>query len=226
MKLGKTISEGIRLYRNKRYEAALKEFLGLRSDGTQEFPELSYYLGLCYTQLGKYDEALLYLEQVVASESGLVHLYQGRMVLGFIYAVTKRHRLAEFEFRKLLEDGFESAKVHSALAYALFIQNKTDESVRCLEKALELEPDNTNALNSFGYVLAEQGKRLGTALACCEKAVEKNPKNPAYLDSLGWVHYKIGNLKDARLYLRKSLEIFPKNKDVLEHLKAVMREDS
>jgi tetratricopeptide (TPR) repeat protein len=225
MKTKRSFSEGVRLYRNRRYEPAIKEFLGLQSD-TKEHPELSYYLGLCYTQLEKYDEALLYLEQVVASESGLIHLYQSRMILGFIYAVTKRFRLAEFEFRKLLEDGFESAKVHSALAYALFLQKRPEESIRSLEKALELESDNANAMNSMGYILAEQNKRLGSALKYCQKAVDKSPKNASYLDSLGWVYYKIGNLKDARFCLRKALDLAPKNKEILQHLKIVMEAES
>ena len=213
--------EGVRLYRNKRYEAALKEFLSIRS-GSMAYPELSYYLGLCYTKLEKYDEALLYLEQVVSSESGLIHLYQSRMILGFIYAVTKRYRLSEFEFRKLLEEGFESAKVYSALAYVVYMQGKSEESIQLLERALEIEPENTNAMNSLGYILAEQNKRLGTALGLCERAVKKNSKNPAYLDSLGWVHFKLGNLKEARIYLRKALEFAPKNKEILQHLKTVV----
>ncbi|MDR3200918.1 MAG: tetratricopeptide repeat protein, partial [Spirochaetales bacterium] len=125
MKTEASFDEGVRLFKNKRYEAALKEFLDIEA-GVEEYPELSYYLGLCYTHLEKYDEALLYLEQVVASEAGLIHLYQSRMLLGLIYSMTKRHRLAEFEFRKLLEDGFESAKVYSALAYSLFSQKKAD----------------------------------------------------------------------------------------------------
>jgi len=221
MKSNKSFAEGVRHYRSRRFEPALKEFLSVQSDAG-EFPELSYYLGLCYTQMEKYDEALLYLEQVVASESGLIHLYQSRMVLGIIYAVTRRYRLAEFEFRKLLEDGFESAKVYSALAYALFLQKKPDESIRTLEKALELEPENSNAMNSLGYILAENGKRLSEALDLCRKAVEKNPRNAAYLDSLGWVHFRLGNFKDARNYLRNALEQAPKNKEILAHLKSVM----
>ncbi|MDR1180245.1 MAG: tetratricopeptide repeat protein [Spirochaetales bacterium] len=216
-----SFTEGVRLFRNKRYEAALKEFLELET-GEGEYPELSYYLGLCYTHLEKYDEALLYLEQVVASGEGLIHLYQGRMILGVIYAITRRYRLSEFEFRKLLEDGFESAKVYSALAYTLFFQKKPDESIVFLEKALELEDDNANALNSFGYILAEENTRLAAARKYCERAVEKNPRNPAYLDSLGWVYYRIGNLKDARMLLRKALEYAPRNKEILFHLRTVM----
>ncbi|MDR1931503.1 MAG: tetratricopeptide repeat protein [Spirochaetales bacterium] len=221
MKSEASFTEGVRLFRNKRYEAALREFLELEA-GSGEYPELSYYLGLCYTHLEKYDEALLYLEQVIASGAGIIHLYQGRMLLGVIYAITRRYRLAEFEFRKLLENGFESAKVYSALAYSLFLQKKADESVAFLEKALELEDDNANALNSLGFILAEQNKRLGTALKYCERAVEKNPRSPAYLDSLGWVHYRIGAFKDARMFLRKALEYSPRNKEILAHLRTVV----
>jgi tetratricopeptide (TPR) repeat protein len=221
MKSEASFTEGVRLFKGKRYEAALKEFLELEAGGG-EYPELSYYLGLCYTHLEKYDEALLYLEQVVASEEGLIHLYQGRMILGVIYAITKRYRLAEFEFRKLLEDGFESAKVYSALAYALFLQKKPEQSIALLEKALELEGDNANALNSLGYILADQNMRLAVARKYCERAVEKNPRNPAYLDSLGWVYYRIGDFKDARTVLRKAVEYSPRNREILAHLRVVV----
>ena len=221
MKNEASFNEAVRLFKGKRYEAALKEFLDLRAE-EGEYSDLSYYLGLCYTHLEKYDKALLYLEQVVASEAGLIHLYQGRMLLGVIYAITRRYRLAEFEFRKLLDSGYESAKVYSALAYTLFLQKRADESIACLEKALDLESDNANALNSLGFILAEQNKRLGTALKYCERAVEKNPRNSAYIDSLGWVHYRIGNYKDARVLLRKALEYSPRNREIIAHLKTVV----
>ena len=216
-----SFTEAVRLFKGKRFEAALNEFLSLRIE-EEEFPELSYYLGLCYTHLEKYDEALLYLEQVVASDAGLIHLYQSRMLLGVIYAITGRFRLAEFEFRKLLDSGYESAKVYSALAYALFLQKKADDSIDCLEKALELEKDNSNAMNSLGFILAEQNTKLASALKLCERAVEKNPRNPAYIDSLGWVHYRMGNYKDSRVLLRKALDYAPRNKEILAHLKTVV----
>ena len=97
------MNEGIRLLKQGQYDRALQHLLDIHGD-TPENPELSYYLGLCYTHMDKYDEALLYLEQVVSSELSFTHVYQSRMILGYIYAVTGRHRLAEFEFRGLLDD--------------------------------------------------------------------------------------------------------------------------
>ena len=58
------MNEGIRLLKQGQYDRALQHLLSTYSDAPEN-PELSYYLGLCYTHLGKHDEALLYLEQVV-----------------------------------------------------------------------------------------------------------------------------------------------------------------
>jgi tetratricopeptide (TPR) repeat protein len=212
--------KALELFESKNYETALAALLSM--DDPSDYPLLSYHLGLCYTQLGRYDEALLYLEQVAGNQLDLVHLFQIRMILGYIYSITDRKRLAEFEFRRLLEEGFESAKVYSALAHALYSQKKTGESIDLLEKALNLEPDNANALNSLGYILADQAKRLPLALVYCQKAVNMAPANPAYLDSLGWALFRNGNLKEARSYLRQAQERAPRNADIMKHLKKVM----
>jgi tetratricopeptide (TPR) repeat protein len=214
------MKEAIRLYREQKYEQALKEFLDARVESS-EYAELSYYLGLCYAQLERYDEAVLYLEQVVTSDLGFAQAYQARMLLGYIYAVTTRHRLAEFEFNQLLEEGFESAKVYAALAFVAYHQGNTSEAIAYLEKALELDPENANALNSLGFVLADQGIRLGRAINYCKRAVTKNPRNPAYLDSLAWCYFKGGRHNEARDLLERALKLGPKIPEIREHLRIV-----
>jgi tetratricopeptide (TPR) repeat protein len=215
------MNEGLRLYHQKKYEHALKEFQQIAGD-TDGHPELPYYMGLCYTHLSRYDEALLYLEQVVTSDLGFAYLYQSRMILGYIYAITDRYRLAEFEFTSLLEQGYESAKVYAALGYVLYAQNKVPESIGMLEKALKIDKENANALNSLGYVMAENGIRLELALRYCEKAVSRKPGNPAYLDSLGWTQYRLGKYNEARRTLREALRKSPRNREIAGHLKVVM----
>lgn len=215
------LKRGIRLYKSKKYSQAVEEFLSIPSEPADN-PEIAYFLGLCYVQLGNYDEALLYLEQAITSGIGMLHLYQTRMLLGYIYTVTRRYKLARFEFGKLLEAGYESPQVFAALGYIAFEHKKWDECIDLLERAVALDPDNTNALNSLGYVLAERNVRLEDARTMCKKAVAKNPKNPAYLDSLGWVFYKLGLYEEARLYLRRGLGFAPGNKTIASHLRSVM----
>ena len=215
-----SFEEALELIEGRDFESAVRILLAM--EDAESHPLHSYYTGLCYTHLERYDEALLYLEQVAGNQLDFVHLFQVRMILGYVYSITDRKRLAEFEFRRLLEEGFESAKVYSALAHALYGQNKTEESIALLEKALNLEPDNSNALNSLGYILADQEKRLPMALVYCQKALKKSPDNPAYLDSLGWALFKNGELKEARRHLKRALERAPRNADISRHLKTVM----
>ncbi len=188
------MKEATRLYSMKRYDMALKEFLSDDPDAGEESVH-SYYLGLCYTQLGRYDEALLHLEQVVTSDLDFLHVYQCRMVLAYIYSVTRRYRLAELELKQLLSDGYESTRVYAALGYNAYRQKRMDESVEYLRKALDLDPENATALNSLGFILADERIDSAEGLALCRRAVALNPQNPAYLDSLGWAYYRNGNLR-------------------------------
>ena len=217
------MNEGIRLFRQKRYAEALERFLLL--DGDDELQsQLSYYLGLCYTQLFRYDEALLYLELVVGSDLGPVHAYQCRMIMGYIYARTERYRLAEFELNRLLQDGYESAKVYAALAYAVYAQGKTAPAITHLEKALQLDPQNANALNSMGCILAESGIKIDLALQYCSRAVAANPRNPAYLDSLALAQQRAGNLQTAKDLYEQAVRLSRGNLQIVDHYKALLRD--
>lgn len=217
----KSMKAGIRLYRTRRYEQALREFQSVDRDPSSD-PRLSYYLGLCYTQLERYDEALLYLEQVVTSSENLLQIYQSRMILSYIYSTTGRFRLAEFELEQLLESGFESAQVYAAYGFATFMQGRTDESLEYLQKAVTLDPVNPNALNSMGFIMADKDIDPEGALSYCRRAVELKPENPAYLDSLGWAYYKVGRYNEAKTFLRKALAISGGKKEIASHMKATL----
>ena len=140
---------------------------------------------------------MLYLEQVLTSDLGFLYIYQSRMLVGYIYSVTERYRLAEFEFNRLLEDGYESAKVYAALAYVLYQQEQAAPAIAHLEKALRIDPENANAMNSLGYILAESSENLELAFSYCSRAARKRPNNPAYLDSLALAYEKRGQLDRA-----------------------------
>ncbi len=216
------MNEAIRLYRQKRFAEALAILLDLHVKESEE-GVLSYYLGLCYTHLGKFDEALLYLEQVIASDLGFLQVYQSRMIMGYIYAVTGRNRLAEFELNRLLEDGYESAKVYAALAYAMYAQRKTAPAIAHLERALSIDSGNVNALNSIGYILAENDIRLDYALECCTRAVRSAPENPSYLDSLALVYRRMGNLSESKQTYERAVRLSGGKGEIVDHYKDLLR---
>jgi tetratricopeptide (TPR) repeat protein len=81
-----------------------------------------------------------------------------------------------------------------------------ERAVAYFEKSLKLEPDMPEALNYYGYMLADRGLKLEKARVMIQKAVELDPKNAAYLDSLGWVLYKLGKPQDGLVQEQKAIE--------------------
>jgi len=97
------------------------------------------------------------------------------------------------------------------------------ESVRYLEKSLELRPDFDEALNHLGYLWTERGENLDRALEMIQRAVHAEPENPAYLDSLGWVYFKLGRPAEALPWMEKSAHHLPEpDATVLDHLGDVL----
>jgi tetratricopeptide (TPR) repeat protein len=217
------LQEGIRLFRMKRWEMALQELLQVHTDraNQDENIELAYYLGLCYTKLARYEDALLYLEQVVTAGQDVMRIYQCRMTLAYIYVMTQRSKMAEFELKRLQINGFESAPLYNTLAYAAWTQKHYKNAIELYEKSLDLDENNTTAMNSLGYILADTDIDVMRGLRLCRKAVDKKPQNPAYLDSLGWAYFKSGELLEARTWLRRAMELAPQEKEIKEHFRIV-----
>ncbi len=81
-----------------------------------------------------------------------------------------------------------------------------ERAVGYFEKSLKLAPDMAEALNYYGYMLADRGLKLDKARVMIEKAVQLDPKNAAYLDSLGWVLFKLGKPQDGLVQEQKAIE--------------------
>ncbi|GHV56776.1 hypothetical protein AGMMS49579_21740 [Spirochaetia bacterium] len=223
-----TLKEGIRLFNMKRWELALQEFLRINTEGftPEENTELAYYLGLCYTKLARYDDALLYLEQVIPASQNVLQVYQCRMTLAYIYVITKRSKMAEFELQKLKSNGFESPQLYTTLGYAAWMQKHIKDAVEFYEKALNMDENNTTAMNCLGYILADTGMDFFRGLRLCRKAVDLKPQNPAYIDSLGWAYFKSGDMIEARTWLRRALDMAPNEREIREHVKAANGESA
>lgn len=218
------LEPGIRMYSMKDYGNSLAFFLSLPSDSEADKVEIAYYLGLCYAKLEKYDDALMFLEQVVTSGAQLERVLQCRFLLAVIYAISGRKRLADFELNKLLETGYMTASVYAAIAFVAWEQKDTDKCLSYYEKSLKTDPDNISSLNGLGYVLACEEKDLTRALSLCKQAVKVAPKSAACLDSLGWVYYKLGLYNDALQYLQQAEQIDTDSIEIANHIKTVMLE--
>lgn len=216
------LSQGIEFYNQKKYSDALTFFLALSSETGADSLDVAYYLGLCYAKLSRYEDSLLYLEQVVTAGKDEERVLQCRLILAVIYSLSGRKRLAAFELNKLLEAEYKPASVYAALAFVAWEQSDTEKCLDYYEKSLDADPENVTALNGMGYVLACEDKDLTKALSFCKKAVKASPNSAACLDSLGWVYYKLGLYDDAKKYLEMAEAIDGNNEEIANHIKSVV----
>lgn len=92
------------------------------------------------------------------------------------------------------------------------------EAEQALRTRLQSEPNDANALNALGYMLAERGERLGEAVQLVERALKIEPGNPSFLDSLGWALFKQGELGRAETPLAEAAAKMPDNSVIQDHL--------
>ena len=212
--------KGIKLYNNGEYQNAIDALLALNVV-YEDDPETAYFLGLCYTQLGDFEKAESFFDTVIRYDIHILRVFQSSMVLSYIYSITDKFDQAIRLILQVIDEGFESAQIYSTLAYCCQSSGNTSKALDYLEKAIELEPENPNSLNSYGFILAEEGKSTQSAIDFCLQALERNPEYGAYLDSVGWAYYKNGNVSEAIKFLRKAKEAWPDDDEIDFHLKAV-----
>src|SRR5262249_18409735 len=100
-------------------------------------------------------------------------------------------------------DSEEIAFQHAAL---LERAGRFRESEAAFHALLQRWPDNAEALNYLGYMLADRGVELQEALGLIQHAVSLQHDNAAFLDSLGWVYYRLGEFQQAEGYLDRAAQ--------------------
>ncbi len=98
-------------------------------------------------------------------------------------------------------------------------QKKFQDAEDLFRKIIKDAPENSNALNYLGYMMADRGENLDEALGMIKKAVDQEPANGAYLDSLGWAYFKLGKYDLAEDNLIKAAQrVMGADPTVQEHL--------
>jgi tetratricopeptide (TPR) repeat protein len=107
--------------------------------------------------------------------------------------------------------------VKLSLASTLEHERKYSDAEAIFRQMIAEDPRNANALNSFGYMLADRGQKLDEAVALVRRALEIDPDNGAYLDSLGWAYYKQNRLEQAEAPLKEAASQLPSVSVIQDH---------
>lgn len=92
----------------------------------------------------------------------------------------------------------------------------TVKAIECYERALELDPINSGALNNYAYFLAQRGEDLDRAEQMAALALKDEPDNANFIDTYAWVFFAKKDYAKALQYIKSAVE---KDEDnhLLEH---------
>ena len=83
--------------------------------------------------------------------------------------------------------------------------------------SLSIKPDDPYVLNYLGYGWLERGYKIKEAIAMLDQAYNQKKNDPFIIDSVGWGYYLIGDYINAENFLRKAIQLMPKDPIVNDH---------
>lgn len=133
----------------------------------------------------------------------------GHFLLGSIYERQKKYELAEQEFKKVLTADPTSAQAANYLGYMLAERGiRLEESVRYIQKALHLEPNNGAYLDSLGWAYFKMN-RYDLAEPPLEKAARLVTNDPTIHEHLGHLYLHMGKKRQAEEQWERALKEWP-----------------
>lgn len=93
-----------------------------------------------------------------------------------------------------------------------------DAAIEVLYRLLVLRPQNADAQNFLGYLLADTNQDLDEAEELLLSAVRQRAFSGAVIDSLGWLRFRQGRMDEAVELLEKANRYVPDDPELLEHL--------
>ena len=86
-----------------------------------------------------------------------------------------------------------------------------------LLKSLSIKPEDPYVLNYLGYSWLERGYKIQKAISMLDKAYDQKKNDPFIIDSVGWGYYLVGDFINAENFLRKAIQLMPKDPIVNDH---------
>ena len=171
--------------------------------------ELYVSMAQVYIQAKRFTEAEQVVNKALAANAKPDDQEYLRFLLGSIYEHQKRYDLAEEQFKKVLASDPLNASAANYLGYMLADRGvRLDESVKYIQSALRLDPNNGAYLDSLGWAYYKMD-RCDLAEPHLEKAARLMSDDPTILEHLGHVYLRMGKDAQAEAEWERALKEWP-----------------
>ena len=207
------------------------EYLYAKIDTKGAIEQLSYSLDVNPTDADGWRNMMIlnmmddnYAEAIKASEKALEYNPENLDLYGYVagcYHQMKEYEKAIATYKKILSltdstDYERQSELITGMGDTYSELQDTVKAFECYERALELDPANSSALNNYAYFLAQRGENLDRAERMAALAVKYEPDNANFVDTYAWVYFAKKDYKMAMLYIKRAVELDDDN-HLLEH---------
>lgn len=168
-----------------------------------------------YLRANQDDQALKVVQRFVGAQQESAVAWR---ILGSVHSSRKEYKKAENALLRAVELDSTDSQAWFDLGSAFERQGDIQKASDAFRRVLELRPKDPAASNYLGYMWAEAGMQLDSALALLENALAQDSANGAYLDSYAWIFYKMGQMDSAQVYIERAIEVLDNDPVVFEHL--------
>lgn len=168
---------------------------------------------------GQHKEALEILEKLLTEEpenvSALEEIADNELALEH---TNRAHKAA----KQAVDLDNDSYTGHYILGFLHSQKDKWNESLKHLQRANNLKPNNPEILRCLGWALFNSGQRT-QGIVTLERALNLDSDNPLTLCDLGVTHLQVQNFGKAKALFTRALDLDPENARARECREAVER---
>ena len=189
-------------YKQEDYEQAIQLLTQIPAEAGTLFEEAQLLLVRIYQQQNKYKTAIKQLQQArqANTDSNIdINLY---LAEGELLMSREDYSEAYVLYSDAIEAHAEVTSFRQLRAATASEIGHIDVMESDLQFILARDPNNADALNTFGYCLADKNIRLAEAKSYIQQALKLSPDNPAIIDSMGWVEFRLNHLENAETLIR------------------------
>ncbi len=134
-----------------------------------------------------------------------------RFLQGSVYERQKKYDLAEQAFRQVLQQDPNNSMTLNYLGYMMADRNvHLEEALTLVKKALDLDPQNYNYIDSLGWVYFKLGN-YDQAEENLRRAADKSPNDATIQDHLGELYARTNRFKLAAAHWEHALDEWNKS---------------
>ncbi len=200
--LSQDVTEGTRLIRNEKFDAAKKYFSSLLTSSKKT--DANFYLGQIYFAEGKFDSSKAFFLKGINNDKEPALDYAGLVKVNLVQNNTSEADKNQNEAIEINDDNDARVYLVLAEAYSNLQIKDYEKAISFLNKALKINPKSTDSYILLGKIYLNKGNG-SDAIKNFGNALDISKTNPEALTYKAKVYALIDNNNDAITLLNEAI---------------------